>query len=558
MPSFVASDTRKLVVITDPNELTTTSKSLCINITKQLTWLGHVVTKSSLRSIVDLTGKISMSPLDIDAPLLSAFSRQDFDALKTLIVNSTGVLWITRGGHKNGPSLPEHSTMFGLFHTVGSETPHLRIFNLNLSLTSDLNSQQLGNLLVNAGDEGIIYVPRLVEDFVMNASLENTDTELYQMQSLFQPDRPLKLIIGEVGIRDTLVITERDEFERALPSYDVKVEIRYSALNFVDVMSLLGYISDDCLGAEFSGVVARIGTDVPKDKFHVSKVHWHLLLPVPEKVVAEAAAASHIVVATAYFALYENGRLKPDDTIQVHSAAGGLGQADIQLVQKIGAVIYCTVGSLEKKYLLMKNILNSRESYLQFPRHNICARHYERNKRQRSGHDFEFDIGEILRVTWNCLADFGVMVEVEKGDILLNNNLEMGPFIRGCTFTAVNLTQYTTADCEPHRLKFYLEVPQKVNDMLAKGGITSPYPLHMMSITQAEEVFQFLKSGKMADKLVLGMDSDAVVRSKPRKEKTLQLDSNATYLLAGGLGGIGRSLAELMVKHGAKHIAFFS
>jgi NAD(P)-dependent dehydrogenase (short-subunit alcohol dehydrogenase family) len=44
----------------------------------------------------------------------------------------------------------------------------------------------------------------------------------------------------------------------------------------------------------------------------------------------------------------------------------------------------------------------------------------------------------------------------------------------------------------------------------------------------------------------------------PRVEHPLELSPDATYVLAGGLGGLGRSLSGLLVKHGAKHLAFFS
>ncbi|KAG4437379.1 hypothetical protein IFR05_007143 [Cadophora sp. M221] len=592
MPRHSTSESLKVVII-EPNDKTLTSGSMCCSLTEQLLQLGHIVTKTSLGSVVEPSGKIFISLLEVNTPFLSSQSRQEFAALKNLIMNSSGILWITRGGLKNGPSLPDHSTATGLFRTIRSETPHLRVFNLDLSLTSDMTSQELNSLIVNvfatsfseeAGpiteyeyveDQGVIYIPRLVQDSVMNDSFKDTNAELYQMEPLFQPGRPLKLTIGEVGILDTLIFTERQEFQEALISCDVEIQILYSALNFVDVMSLLGYISDDSLGAEFSGVVARIGAGVPKDQFHVGqivyglghgqscvgshiRVHWHLLQPVPEKVSPEAAAASQIVFATAYFSLYENGRLKEGDTVLIHSAAGGLGQAAIQLAQKIGAVIYCTVGSVEKKSLLMDKY-SIPENHIFSSRDATFAQGITRETKGR-GVDMILNstFGEMLRVTWNCLADFGTMVEVGKRDILLNNNLEMGPFIRGCTFTTVNLTQYTTADCEPRRLKFYLEVLRKINGMLARGEIRLPYPLHVMSVMQAEHAFQLLKSGKMAGKLVLRMESDAVVRTKPRKEKVFQLDSEATYLLAGGLGGIGRSLAELMVKHGAKHLAFFS
>lgn len=44
----------------------------------------------------------------------------------------------------------------------------------------------------------------------------------------------------------------------------------------------------------------------------------------------------------------------------------------------------------------------------------------------------------------------------------------------------------------------------------------------------------------------------------PRKVKTAKFDSEATYVLSGGLGGLGRSLSQWMVDHGAKNLAFFS
>jgi NADPH:quinone reductase-like Zn-dependent oxidoreductase len=165
--------------------------------------------------------------------------------------------------------------------------------------------------------------------------------------------------------------------------------------------------------------------------------------------------------------------------------------------------------------------------------------------------------GEMLRETWNCLADHGIMVEVGKRDILSNNSLEMAPFIRGCTFSALNLAQYT-ADSEPHRLQNYQEVVKKVLKLLGDGIITTPYPLHVMNVTEAEETFRALQSGTFSGKTVLKMNPDAIVPVLPKKKEPLELDPDATYLLAGGLGGIGRSLSSLLERHGAKNIVFVS
>jgi len=59
-------------------------------------------------------------------------------------------------------------------------------------------------------------------------------------------------------------------------------------------------------------------------------------------------------------------------------------------------------------------------------------------------------------------------------------------------------------------------------------------------------------------KVVVRFNASASVPIMPRVEHLLELKPDATYILVGGLGGLGRSLSGLLVKHGAKHLAFFS
>jgi NADPH:quinone reductase-like Zn-dependent oxidoreductase len=61
-----------------------------------------------------------------------------------------------------------------------------------------------------------------------------------------------------------------------------------------------------------------------------------------------------LIFLTAYYALVTVGRLQPDETVLIHAAAGGVGQAAIAIAQYIGAEIYATVGSPEKRQLLIE------------------------------------------------------------------------------------------------------------------------------------------------------------------------------------------------------------
>ena len=117
----------------------------------------------------------------------------------------------------------------------------------------------------------------------------------------------------------------------------------------------------------------------------------------------------------------------------------GLGQAAIQLAKHIGTEIFVTVGSTEKRRLIMDeyqipedHIFNSRDA--------TFARGILRMTKGK-GVDVVLNslVGEALRKTWECIAMFGRFIEVGKKDILANTGLEMMPFLRNVTFASVNL-----------------------------------------------------------------------------------------------------------------------
>jgi len=117
----------------------------------------------------------------------------------------------------------------------------------------------------------------------------------------------------------------------------------------------------------------------------------------------------------------------------------GLGQALIQIAQNIGAEIFTTAGSAEKRDILTElygipsdHIFNSRD--LAFAKGIM---------RMSNGRGVDVIVnsleGEALRQTWGCIAEFGRFVEVGMRDILANSGLDMGSFSKGVTFAAVNI-----------------------------------------------------------------------------------------------------------------------
>lgn len=147
-----------------------------------------------------------------------------------------------------------------------------------------------------------------------------------------------------------------------------------------------------------------------------------------------------IVFATALYALHHRARIQNGESILIHSAAGGLGIAAIQIAQLANADIYATVSTEAKKDYLVKefglnrdHIFNSRDSSF-LP--NLLAATAGR------GVDIVLNslTGDLLHDSWRACAPFGRFVEVGKRDIVDAGKLDMEVFRRNVSFTAFDLS----------------------------------------------------------------------------------------------------------------------
>ena len=95
-------------------------------------------------------------------------------------------------------------------------------------------------------------------------------------------------------------------------------------------------------------------------------------------------------------------------------------------------------------------------------------------------------------------------------------------------------------------------------NLIRQGAVRLVKPTTIYKYSEIEKVFRLMQQGKHTGKCVLKVHPDDKVLVVPRNPHPLILSDKATYILVGGLGGIGRSLAMMLVDHGAKHLAFIS
>ncbi|KAI0102191.1 KR-domain-containing protein [Nemania sp. FL0031] len=204
-------------------------------------------------------------------------------------------------------------------------------------------------------------------------------------------------------------------------------------------------------------------------------------------------------------------------------SASGLGQAAVQSAKHIGAETFATACSETKRQLLV-DVYN-------LPPDQIF-----------SSQGLSFAKG-IMRMTNGKGVD--VVLNSLLGEVLMktcNIGLDMSPFQRNETFASVNME---------HILRH-----NRV--LIARGSVGLIKPIAVYNYSEMGKAFEMIEKAEHVDKIVLRAQPEDLVPAIPRNPNSVHLDGNATYVLVGGLGGIGRSLALFLAEHGAKNIAFIS
>lgn len=99
---------------------------------------------------------------------------------------------------------------------------------------------------------------------------------------------------------------------------------------------------------------------------------------------------------------------------------------------------------------------------------------------------------------------------------------------------------------------------QDVFKLVRSGELKAVKPIMVFDYSNIEQAFRTVQEDQIDGKVVLRLTEDSMVPALLHNTNLLKLSPNATYVLAGGLGGIGRALAIYLADHGARHLAFLS
>lgn len=155
---------------------------------------------------------------------------------------------------------------------------------------------------------------------------------------------------------------------------EVLLKVAASALNRADLLQRVGQYApppgaSSILGLEASGQVAELGPGCQGHwkvgdlamallpgggQAQYVTVHEDLLMPIPEGLTLNQAAAIPEAWITAFQLLHLVGHVQVGDLVLIHAGSSGVGTAAIQLTRKAGAIPLVTAGSPHKLQMAEK------------------------------------------------------------------------------------------------------------------------------------------------------------------------------------------------------------
>ncbi|WP_437568352.1 type I polyketide synthase [Sorangium sp. So ce542] len=447
--------------------------------------------------------------------------------------------------------------LWGLGRVVTNELPGLRCRLVDLET---LNGPDVAAALSDtsredeiAYREGRPYVRRLEECPPDERDPRSAPARVIPGQG----QRRFRLLKGSNRLIEGVFLQE--EPRRAPGSGEVEIQVKAAAINFRDVMKIMGiYPTEDPrdvhLGDECSGVVSRVGEGVdlaPGDEVialapgafasHVT-VPRSCVFEKSKRLTFEEAAGLPIAGATARYALSHLARLEAGQRILIHAAAGGVGLAATQLAMMLGAEVIATAGTEEKRDYLrglgVKHVFDSRR--LDFKDQVLDVT-------KNAGVDVVLNsiAGDALEKSLELLAPFGHFIEIGKVDIYKNTPLGMRNLRHNASFHAVDLTALLAR--KPALVREIVEV---LLTLVESGRLAAPRT-ESFCISNAAKALKHVSQSKHIGKVVLTVPA-APVEVRRMTEAPDKIRPDATYVVTGGYKGFGFETARWLVDHGAR------
>jgi NADPH:quinone reductase-like Zn-dependent oxidoreductase/acyl carrier protein/SAM-dependent methyltransferase len=493
----------------------------------------------------------------------------DVQSLASLEGRPPRLWFVTRGGAlaTDLPASlvpnPGQTALWGFGRVVMNEHPYLRCTLIDLAgdpHAADLAARLENELLRPDGANEVVLTDAGRYTLVLREA-QNASAEPARIAERFRLDFPWP---GQ--LRNLVWVPQS---EPVLGEHEVEVRVQATGLNFRDVMYLMGLLPDEAvekgfagasLGLEFSGIVTRVGARVRDLQagdqvmgFGPACFASHVVTRadavalMPDEWSFETAATVPTVFFTVYYALRHLADLQAGERVLIHGGAGGVGIAAIQLAKHVGAEVFATAGSEEKRdfvrLLGADHVFDSRS--LEFAEDILAAT-------QGQGVDVVLNslAGEAIRRNLAVLKPFGRFLELGKRDFFENTPIGLRPFKDNISYFGIDADQLLTARPQL-AARLFREVMA-----LFREGVLTPLPCRVFSAERVVDAFRVMQQARHIGKVVVSLaQGRPAVQPQAAVPKPLQLSAEGTWLVSGGLSGFGLASARWLAAHGVRHLA---
>ena len=318
------------------------------------------------------------------------------------------------------------------------------------------------------------------------------------------------ILCKELGPADKLVI--EDVPSPQVSGDGVKVKVKAAGLNFPDTLIIEGkyQIKPELPfspGGEMAGEIIEVGPDVKnlKPGMRVMGLTGYgsfaeemvigesRVIPVPDGMKDETAAAFSMVYGTSYHALKQRANIQPGETLLVLGASGGVGLAAVELGKAMGAKVIAAASSDDKlrraRELGADELINYTDEDLK----------EALKSRYPQGIDVIYDpVGDrftepaLRNMAWNGRF---LIVGFAAGEIpKIPANLTL---LKGCSVVGVFWGAFTAKEPKAH-----IQNVKELMQLFAEGKI-NPRVSEVFPFEQYEDALAALSSRRAKGKVVL-------------------------------------------------------
>ena len=487
--------------------------------------------------------------------------------LRSRALPNLSELWIvTRGAQeveREPVRNPSQAALWGFGATLAMEWPELRSVLIDLDPNAREHDARIlhreagspiseARLAYRGGRRLVARLGSGLQPPGKSGALELPDSEEFQLQ------------IAEYGSLANLSLAA--QASRGPAADEVRIRPRAAGVNFKDVLYALGLLQGYSeahgvtssrqvrLGFEAAGVVEAVGVNVSdiapgqeviaigegllSSKFCVPRVG---VLPKPAHLSFEQAATLPTAFLTVMYGLEELARLSSDDTVLIHAAAGGVGQAAIQIANRAGARVIATASRAKWDHLRAQGVLHVFDSRsLDFA---------EEVMRLTDGRGVSVVLnslkGAFAESSLGVLGQGGRFVELGKIETLGSESVaRRRPDVSYYEFDLGDVLR----DDPLLQGRLFAELSRRL-----ERSELEPLAITRFELADAASAFLFLAQGKNVGKVALSLPESLDHR---RLSATIRPES--AYLISGGLGGLGLLTAEWLVDRGARTLALLS